>query len=112
MVIHQNSTASKPCKGHYVIPTGEIDELQPLLSAHCLHEKIIARLISACTTDEGQLCTDSLPEQFADVFHGGLLCFRPFRASKFGFVDTLRVVLSDVKWFLLFLFFTMWVSAR
>ncbi|KAK9917231.1 hypothetical protein WJX75_002125 [Coccomyxa subellipsoidea] len=33
---------------------------------------------------------------------------RPFRASKFGFVDTLRVVLSDVKWFLLFLFFTMW----
>ena len=34
---------------------------------------------------------------------------RVFRASKFAFVDTLVVVLKDVKWFLLFLLFTMWV---
>ncbi|CAL8463282.1 g2816 [Coccomyxa elongata] len=33
---------------------------------------------------------------------------RPFRASKFAFVDTLRVVLADVKWFLVFLVITMW----
>ena len=32
-----------------------------------------------------------------------------FRASKFAFVDTLVVVLKDVKWFLVFLIFTMWV---
>ena len=33
-----------------------------------------------------------------------------FRASKFAFVDTLVVVLKDVKWFLVFLIFTMWVG--
>ena len=50
---------------------------------------------------------ERLCDQNADEAHAR----RVFRASKFAFVDTLVVVLKDVKWFLIFLVFTMWVRA-
>ena len=35
-------------------------------------------------------------------------CCRVFQPTKNAFVDTLRSVVADVKWFLLFLVLTMW----
>lgn len=35
------------------------------------------------------------------------MCFRVFDTSRGSLVDTLKVVLGDVKWFLLFIFLTM-----
>ena len=37
-----------------------------------------------------------------------ICCCRVFQPTKNAFVDTLRSVVADVKWFLLFLVLTMW----